>query len=274
LQNLAAAGIVIHAQVVLCPERNDGSELERTVSDLAGLYPAVQSLAVVPLGLTEHRRKLPSLKSVDALYAAEFIKTWEPIARSLRRSLGGAFLFLADEFYLKAGLPFPPIREYGYFPQIENGVGMVPLFMKEAAQVVRRAGPIGKFRATIVTGVSSAGFVGDFLNSLNQKTGLQLVPLAVQNRLFGPSVTVSGLVSGKDIVAALAGYESGSALLIPDVMLKEGEGIFLDDVSLKSLEEQAGCPVRVFEATPRGLYQALRSLQKEKPSGDGLYKVI
>ncbi len=264
LQRLALAGIVMHTQVVLCPGFNDGSELKRTVSDLASLYPAVQSLAVVPLGLTEHRRKLPLLRSVDVNYASEIIKVLEPAARALRKSLGAAFLFLADEFYLKAGLQFPPIGEYGDFPQIENGVGMVPLFMKEAAQVLRRARPTGVFRATVVTGVSSAGFVGDFLNSLNQKTGLQLVPLAVQNRLFGSSVTVSGLVSGKDIATALAGHEVGSALFIPDVMLKEGERVFLDDVSLKFLEEQAGCPVQVFEATPRGLYQALRSASKKK----------
>jgi putative radical SAM enzyme (TIGR03279 family) len=260
LRALAAAGIVMHTQIVLCPGINDGVELERTVAELASLYPAVRSLAVVPLGLTAHRSGLPSLRGVDAAYAAEIIKIWEPLAKKLRKKLGEPFLFLADELYLKAGLPLPPVREYGDFPQIENGVGMVPLFMQEAAQVLRMARPIGRFRATVVTGVSSAGFVRDFLDKLNQKTGLELAPLPVENRLFGASVTVSGLVSGRDIVAVLAGHEIGSALLVPDVMLKEGEGIFLDDVSLDSLEELTGYPVKVFEATPRGLYQAVRSL--------------
>ncbi|MDD5284530.1 MAG: DUF512 domain-containing protein [Desulfuromonadaceae bacterium] len=262
LQKLASARIVMHAQVVLCPALNDGVELERTVSDLAALYPSVRSLAVVPLGLTRHRRNLPRLTAVDAVYAAEFVATWEPKARALRKRVGGAFLFLADEFYLKAGQPFPRTIEYGDYPQIENGVGMAPLFMKEAAQVVRRARPIGKFRATVVTGVSSFGFVADFLEKLGEKTGLDLAPLAVENRLFGSTVTVSGLLSGKDIIAALAEHETGMALLVPDVMLKEGVGIFLDDVSLAELERRAGCRVAVFDSTPRGCYRALRELIK------------
>lgn len=260
LQKLAAAGIAMHTQVVLCPGLNDGAELERTVADLAALYPAVRSLAIVPLGLTAHRRKLPLLTPADPAYASEFVTKWEPRARALRTQLGEAFLFLADEFYLKAGLPFPQIREYGDFPQIENGVGMVALFMKEAAQVVRRARPIGTFRATVVTGMSSAGFVGDFLKKLGEKSGLDLVPLAVENRLFGASVTVSGLVSGNDIITSLSGHEIGSALLVPDVMLKEGEGLFLDDMSLGELERRSGCRVIVFDSTPGGCYRAVRNI--------------
>ncbi|MBI5485551.1 MAG: DUF512 domain-containing protein [Deltaproteobacteria bacterium] len=258
LRKLAETGIAMHTQVVLCPGLNDGAELERTVADLAALHPAVRSLAVVPLGLTAHRRKLPLLTPVDSAYATEFVSKWEPRARVLRKQLGETFLYLADEFYLKAALPFPAIKEYGDFPQIENGVGMVPLFMKEARQVLRRARPIGTFRATVVTGMSSAGFVGEFLKKLGDKTGLDLVPLAVENRLFGASVTVSGLVSGNDIVAALEGHEIGSALLVPDVMLKEGEGLFLDDVSLEELERRIGCRAIVFESTPAGFYRAVR----------------
>ena len=260
LQMLAAAGIVMHTQIVLCPGLNDGAELERTVADLADMFPAVKSLAIVPLGLTRHRKKLPSLTAVDSDYAGQFVTIWEPKAEALRKRVGTAFLFLADEFYLKAALPFPPIKEYGDFPQIENGVGMVPLFMKEAAQVVNMARSIGKFRLTVVTGVSSFGFVFDFIEKLRVKTGLEFVPLAVENRLFGSSVTVSGLVSGNDIIAALEGHETGSALLVPDVMLKEGEGIFLDDISLEELESRIGCPVVVFDSTPRGCYSTLKAL--------------
>lgn len=262
LQKLADARIAMHAQIVLCPGLNDGTELERTVTDLAGLYPAVQSLAIVPLGLTAHRDKLPQLTPVDGDYARAFITVWEQLAKKLRKKLGEPFLFLADEFYLKAGLPFPPIREYGDFPQIENGVGMVPLFTKEAAQAVRRARPLGAFKATVVTGVSSAGFVGNFLSQLGGKTGLELVPLAVENNLFGSSVTVSGLVAGKDIIAALAGHQIGAALLVPDVMLKEGEGVFLDDVSLEELQRRIGCRVALFDSTPLGFYRALAALSK------------
>ena len=261
LQLLTAARIILHTQVVLCPGINDGPELERTVSDLAALHPAVESLAIVPLGLTRHRRHLPQLRAVDREYAHGFISKWGPRAKALKKKLGQPFLFLADEFYLKAGIPFPPLREYGDMPQIENGVGMVPLFLREAGRTVRAARPGGDFRVTVVTGVSSFAFVGNFLTKLGEKTGLTIVPVAVENRLFGESVTVSGLVTGNDIVEALAGVDIGRALLVPDVMLKEGEGVFLDDVSLEELGIKLGCRVETFDCTPQGMYRLVKNLK-------------
>lgn len=261
LQTLAAARITLHTQVVLCPGINDGPELERTVSDLANLYPAVQSLAIVPLGLTRHRQKLPQLRAVDAEYATAFVTEWGPRTRALKKRLGEPFLFLADEFYLKAGLPFPNLREYGDLPQIENGVGLVPLFQRDAARTVKTARHIGDFRVTVATGVSSFPFVGEFLGQLGEKTSVTFVPVAVENRLFGESVTVSGLVAGNDIIAALEGKEIGRALLIPDVMLKEGEGVFLDNVSLEELRAKLGCRVETFDCTPQGMYRLLKNLE-------------
>jgi len=261
LQVLAAARITLHTQVVLCPGINDGPQLERTVSDLAALYPAVQSLAIVPLGLTRHRQKLPQLHAVDREYAKAFITEWGPRTRALKKSLGEPFLFLADEFYLKAGLPFPPLREYGDLPQIENGVGLVPLFLREATRTLSSARHLGDFRATVITGVSSFPFVREFLAGLGEKTGVTIVPVAVENRLFGESVTVSGLVAGNDIVAALASVEVGRALLVPDVMLKEGEGMFLDDLPLEELGKKLGCRVVTFDSTPQGMYRALKQLK-------------
>jgi putative radical SAM enzyme (TIGR03279 family) len=264
LRTLAAARISLHTQIVLCPGVNDGPELERTIHDLASLHPAVESVAVVPLGLTAHRRRLPQLSPLDGVYARSFIQTWQPQVTALNKRLGQPFLFLADEFYLKADLPFPPLKEYGVLPQIENGVGLVPLFLRDAALVVRRARPIGDFRVTVATGMSAFGFVAGFLRDLSAKTGLILVPVAVENRLFGASVTVSGLVPGNDLIAALEGRAIGRALLVPDVMIKEGEGVFLDDVSLAELEKRAGCRVMTFDTTPQGLYRALRQLARKK----------
>jgi len=258
LRTLANARIAMHTQVVLCPGLNDGVELERTVADLAGLHPAVQSLAIVPLGLTRHRRGLPSLAPVDAEYSRAFIATWQPRARQLNKRLGEPFLFLADEFFLKAGLPFPPFREYGDLPQIENGVGLVPLFLRDAARVLRTARHVGDFRVTVVTGVSAIGFVSEFLAKLAERTGVEITAVAVENRLFGESVTVCGLVAGNDIIAALAGMNIGTVLLLPDVMLKEGEGVFLDDLSPGELGERLGCRIVLFDSTPRGCYRALR----------------
>ncbi len=265
LRELAAARISMHTQVVLCPGLNDGPELERTVADLAGLYPAVQSLAVVPLGLTRHRRGLPSLIPVDAAYARDFITTWQQRAKSLRKRLGEPFLFLADEFYLKAALPFPPFRDYGDLPQIENGVGLVPLFQRDAARVLRSARRVGEFKVTVATGISAIGFVADFAVGLGEKTGVEIETVAVENRLFGESVTVCGLVAGNDIIAAMDGVEIGQALLVPDVMLKEGEGVFLDDVTLDELGKRLGCRVMVFEATPLGCYRAIKEVAHITP---------
>ncbi len=264
LRRLAAARIDLHTQVVLCPGLNDGPELERTVADLSALHPAIRSLAVVPLGLTAHRANLPQLTPVDREYSRVFVSIWEPRARELNRRLGEPFLFLADEFYLKASLPFPPLRTYGDLPQIENGVGMVPLFLRDAARTVRSARKLADCRVTVVTGVSSFGFVSDFLKRLGEKTGVDIMTVAVVNRLFGDSVTVSGLVAGEDIIAELSGRETGEALLVPDVMLKEGEGIFLDDLSLEELGRRLHCRVAAFDPTPRGFYRAIRALSNRR----------
>jgi putative radical SAM enzyme (TIGR03279 family) len=263
LETLAVARVAMHTQIVLCPGLNDGEELQRTVADLAVLYPAVQSVAIVPVGLTDHREKLPQLTPVDSSYARKIVSLLQPQAEKLRRKYGRPFLFLADEFFLKAGVTFPAIKMYGDFPQIENGVGMVPLFMKEAARLLREARPLRTFRATVVTGVSSFEVVRSFLVQLKEKTGVDIVPLAVENKLFGASITVSGLVVGNDILRAVADVDIGSCLLIPDVMLKEGEDLFLDDVSLKGLEKCLGCPVLVFDSTPRGCYKTMRIFEKK-----------
>ena len=270
LQRLAAARISMHTQIVLCPGLNDGDELQRTVNDLAALFPAVQSLAVVPLGLTDHRHNLPLLTPVTTGYARDLIMAWQPQIERLRKKLGQPFLFLADEFYLKAGLPFPPVKSYGDFPQIENGVGMVPLFMKEAARLLSHVRPLGPFRATVVTGASSFDFVSNFLGQMSEKSGTDLVPVAVENKLFGSSITVSGLISGDDIITAMAGRNIGSCLLVPDVMLKEGEGVFLDNVSLDELSLKLCCQVITFYSTPGGFYKALQSFNKANKKGDSL----
>jgi putative radical SAM enzyme (TIGR03279 family) len=260
MEELAASRIIMHTQVVLCPGINDGEALERTVADLSRFHPWVSSLAIVPVGLTRHRRGLPSLKPVTKGYAASFIAAWEARAASLAERLGGPFLFLADEFYIKAGIPFPPLDKYGDLPQLENGVGMIPLFLAQATEVIEQAESLRPLRATVVTGASSYHFLAAFINDLGRKTGVELRPVAMQNLLFGTSVTVTGLVSGRDIIAGLEGRQLGNVVLIPDVMLKEGEGVFLDDMTVNEVEDGLGTRVVVVEATPQGIYEAIKEL--------------
>jgi len=260
MEELAAGRITMHTQVVLCPGINDGEALERTVADLARLRPWVASLAIVPVGLTRHRRGLPQLKPVTKGYAAAFVAAWGARAASFAEETGGPFLFLADEFFIKAGIPFPPLDAYGELPQLENGVGMIPLFLAEAHAVLEEAEPLDSLSATVVTGESPYRYLADFLKALARKTGVDLHPVAVRNLLFGTGVTVTGLVSGRDIIAALKGRELGDMVIIPDVMLKEGEGLFLDDLTPGELEEALGSRVVVVEATPRGIYGAIREI--------------
>lgn len=264
ITTLAQARITMHTQVVLCPGINDGRYLEQTVNELAKLHPAVQSLAVVPVGLTEHRQRLPQLQPVDTGYAATFLETWLPRMRTLNHQLGDAFLQLADEFFLKANHPFPMLKEYGDLPQWENGVGMVPWFLKDAAAVVRRAQPLKPLRATIATGRIAEGFVTGFLQQLSEKTGCSLKVAAIPNLLFGPEVTVTGLICGRDIIRALQGCDLGNLLFIPDVMLKEGEGCFLDDLTPDDVSRALGVRLCVVASTPKGLYAALKKQAARK----------
>jgi putative radical SAM enzyme (TIGR03279 family) len=257
LRELADAGITMHTQVVLCPGVNDGPHFEKTVRDLASLFPRVSSLAVVPLGLTKHRMSLPSLCPVTRDYAARFVSRWQSGMAELAEELGAPFLFLADEFFIKAGLPLPSLDAYGDLPQIENGVGMLPLFLAEVEDVLGSAEHLGNANVTVITGVSPYPHVSEFLERLQEKTGVSFRLNAVVNSLFGDSVTVTGLVSGRDIVECLKKAGHDDLVMLPDVMLKEGEGIFIDSMSLQDLRRETGADIVTFDSTPTGFYEAL-----------------
>lgn len=266
IRELAEAGIAMHTQVVLCPGVNDGPILEKTVADLSSLYPAVASLAVVPVGITKHRKGLPILSPVTKGYAAELLAHWQPEMTSLTERLGEPFLFLADEFYIKGGVEFPPLATYGDLPQIENGVGMVPLFLQQADDVLREAEKFQPASITIVTGESPYAYLHDFVVKLAKKTGTQLSVVPVKNRLFGESVTVTGLVSGGDILEELKNVALGDVIIVPDVMLKEGEGVFLDDLTIEDLQTALGREIFVAESTPHGIYNILAELVDLQPA--------
>jgi putative radical SAM enzyme (TIGR03279 family) len=260
MKELADARITMHTQVVLCPGINDDAALLQTVADLADLYPRVASLAIVPVGITRHRLGLPKLDPVTGEYAAEFINDWQPRMADIAKKLGEPFLFLSDEFYIKAGLPFPPLESYGDLPQIENGVGMIPLFLEEAEEVLSDAKKLATAQVTVVTGRSPFPYIADFTGRLSAVTTVDITAVAVKNRLFGEEVTVTGLVCGSDILKEFEGKQLNGFLMIPDVMLKEGEGVFLDDMSPAALAEALCCRVEVFVATPDGLYEKLAEL--------------
>ena len=257
---LADSRIELHAQIVLCPGINDGRVLAETHDALRAFYPQMKSLAVVPVGLTRHRKGLPDLRAVDAGTARQVIGGIHALQERNIKELGGSFVFLADEFYLLAGAPLPPAARYGEFWQIENGVGMTRAFLddfeREAADLPKRLKRRKKI--VIVTGALAAPVLeGRVIPRLRQIGGLEADLALVENRFYGTSVTVSGLLTGQDIARALAGRTAGATVLLPANCLNT-DGLFLDDWTPERLSAGLGCRVVVAEGFGAGFEGLMR----------------
>ena len=248
MRRLAEHRILMNCQIVLCPGYNDGALLDRTLSDLISLFPAVPSVSIVPVGLSDHREGLCPLRPVDAAKAREVIETADRFGEQCLEHYGTRVIYCADEFYLKAGIPIPDSEYYEDFPQIENGVGLMASFadeVREAASQVPRGAKITPF--SIATGIAAESFMREMvallLESCDNINECSHAVYAVENRFFGRQITVAGLVTGRDLVAALSGKPLGELVLIPEVMLKYGERVFLDDMTVDDVSEALGVPV-------------------------------
>ncbi len=252
---LMDAGIDIHAQVVLCPKINDGEILRRTINDLADLHPRVTSVAIVPLGLTRYLND-PRLTAVTPEFCGQTISEVSEIQSELRARLGTTFAFLGDEIYLKAGRAIPPRKHYGEYPQIEDGIGMVRSFANEFAKMTRQLArkqseavprPLGKARSklqgTIMTGTLFAPFLGKLIDKFNSQSGARLHVEPVTNDYFGGDVSVAGLLTGGDFLAARDRVR-GDFVIIPRVALKGDEPIMLDGMRFEDLQAAFDVPVR------------------------------
>ncbi|BCR05152.1 (Fe-S)-binding protein [Desulfuromonas versatilis] len=257
LQRLTAAGIKLHTQVVLCPGINDGEALARTIEDLFRLHPGVLSLAVVPVGLTGYRKRLPELRPPSTEEAAGILQTLHGYQQRFVAECGSRFVFAADELYLKAGWEFPEVEAYEELAQIENGVGLIPVFRAEAAEVLAEAVSMKRPGVSTFTGESMLSELTAFIARLTEKTGISIQVHGVKNEFFGGFVTVTGLLTGRDIVSQLQGRDLGARLLVPDVVLREGEDVFLDDMTLEQLGRELGVAVEKISASPWGIYEAL-----------------
>lgn len=243
LDRLFAGGIQIHGQVVLVPGVNDGPVLERTIGDLAPLYPNILSLAIVPVGLTAHRERLPELRPLTGEEARGVIRLARAWQRRLKREIGTRFVYPSDEMYLLARVPIPSLRAYEESAQYENGVGMVARLRAEWRRAERRLPErLGRSRrVTVVTGTLAGPVLAPMVERLNQVAGLAARLVAVPNSFFGPTVTCVGLLTGSDLIAALRGEDLGEAVLLPDLCLRNG--VFLDDLTLAEVEAALGVPV-------------------------------
>ncbi len=258
LERLAKAGIRVHAQVVLCPGLNDGPHLERTVHELAPLHPHVATTAVVPVGLTRHRERLPALRTLTDAEAIALVDTVAGWQTRFRARLDSRFVFLGDEVYLQAGRPLPPAEAYEGFPIAEDGIGLVRRF--EDGFVRTRVRPsVGRLRrVTVVSGTLYAPRLARLLEGLAWP-GLHAPVVAVPNDFFGGSVAVAGLLTGQDIQRHLAARgDLGEAVLVPAVALRDGEGVFLDDLTPADVARALGVAVVAVGPDPRALLRALR----------------
>ena len=236
MKRLAAGGILMHTQIVLCPGINDGDHLQKTLDDLSDLFPAVASIAVVPVGMTAFREKLFPLKLFTRSGARAVIERVTQLGSRFKRRFGTRLVFASDEFYIKAGEPFPPLSFYEELPQRENGVGMVSEFLRDVARtrIPKKLAPIN---LTLVTGVSFGSILKSALERLRAIKGPRIRLVIAQNGFFGASVTVAGLLTGQDFLRALKGKRLGDLLLVPASSLKEDEDVFLDNMRLEQLEQ-------------------------------------
>ncbi len=246
LARLLDAGIEIHAQVVLCPGINDGEILRRTVNDLAADHPRITSVAIVPLALTRYNTD-ERLTPVTPEFCRNVISEVTQLQKNLRNRLGTTFAFLGDEIYLRAGHNIPGRNHYGDYPQIEDGIGMVRSFESDFAKLLKRmqrrpraASPA--LRGTILTGTMFSPILEELIEKLNTQTGTQLQVVGVENKYFGGDVSVAGLLTGGDLVAARDQIR-GDFVVIPQSTLKSDEDIFLDGMSLADLRQRIGLPV-------------------------------
>jgi putative radical SAM enzyme (TIGR03279 family) len=256
MQRMLDAGIEVHAQVVLCPKINDGEILRRTIYDLAELHPQVRSVAIVPLGLTRYLNDA-RLTAVTPEFCRRTIREVGEIQKDLRARLGTTFAFLGDEIYLRAGRAVPGRAHYGEYPQIEDGIGMARTFENKFGALVRRLedkrGAVARpsrraLFGTIMTGTLFAAPLKAMIDNLNGKLGTRLQVMAVENEYFGGDVSVAGLLTGGDFLAARERVR-GEFAIIPRVALKSDEPVMLDGMRLEALQQQFEVPLYAFDFT-------------------------
>ena len=264
MRRFAEAGIEMNCQIVCCPGWNDGDALLRTLRDLRSLYPAVNSVSVVPLGLTKHREGLCALTPFTPEHAAETIDLVTVFGEDCLAEIGTRLAFCSDELYLKAGRPLPPDAFYEAHTQLENGVGMLRLTEAEFHSALRAADPPDGVPFSIAAGAAAAPLLESLLAAAKKRfEGLDGRVYRIRNDFFGESVTVSGLITGGDLIAQLKGKDLGRRLLISANMLRQEEVDFLDGVTLAQAAEALGVPIYPVSADGREICDAMFGILPE-----------
>lgn len=233
--------IFMNGQIVLCPDLNDKEELIKTVKDLSKYYPYMQSVSIVPVGLSKFRDGLYPLRTFTKDEMKKIINDIEQLQKEFKEKYGCNIVYLSDEFYLKAEIKLPKYEQYEQFPQLENGVGMVTLFLKEFKEAVKLAKGNKRLcnnEISIVTGKLVKPYIQKCVDILVKEFGVKIHLYDIQNNFFGENITVTGLLTGIDIYNQLKDKKLGKITYICDVMLKDDEDIFLDDMKVEELSEK------------------------------------
>ncbi len=245
IKRLAAGGITMNCQIVCCPGLNDGEALSRSMEELAELYPQVYSVSIVPVGLTKFREKLHPLRPFTSEEAVETVGRISSFGEICLEKHGSRIFFPSDELFLKAGLPIPEDEYYEEYTQLENGVGLLRLLEVEFLSCLENEDlKCDNIPFSIATGVSAQPFLSKLLvTAQNKYDSINGGVFAIINDFFGHTIDVAGLVTGGDLIAQLRGRDLGERLLIPQCMLRDGEGVFLDDVTIEEVERQLSVKV-------------------------------
>jgi len=250
IKRLVDGGITVNTQIVLCRDINDGSELDKSIEDLSSLYPVMNSISVVPVGLTKYREGLTYLKPYDKESSRKVIEQVEAWQKKLLQDKGSRVVYPADEFYIMSEIPIPEYSAYEEFPQIENGVGLIAMLRQEFYEYFGQLDfTLEKKREiSIPTGVSSYKYIKELADILQNKyKNLNVNVYKIRNEFFGENVTVTGLITGQDLVKQLLNKDLGEELLISRSMLRSGEEVFLDDYTVKMIEKELGIKVTVVD---------------------------
>ena len=238
LAKLNEADVEYHTQVVLCPGLNDSAELDRTIQDIISMQPYAKTLGIVPVGLTKFRENCYPLKTFDAQGAKKVIEQVHHWQEKMRKQTGKNFIYLSDEFYLLAGEPLPKAEEYDGFPQLDNGIGLTRNFIEQWKETEINPNNYQKpLNLDIICGKSAGKVIKNLVDELNIDN-LNANVLALENEFFGHEVTVTGLLTGQDIIKNLKQNKANrDGIIIPSCALREGEDIFLDDYTLEDIKK-------------------------------------
>lgn len=266
VQRLFEAGIEMNGQIVLCKGINDGEELERTIADLTRYLPYLRSVSVVPVGLSRYRDGLYPLEPFNREDAGKVLASIHSWQEKIYEEYGIHFIHAGDEWYLLAGEELPEEERYDGYIQLENGVGMLRLLQEEVKQALKNERGDARVRkVSVATGKLAAPHIRKIGEEIRKKyPNVQMEVYEILNEFFGERITVSGLITGQDLKKQLKGKELGEELLIPCNMLREGENVFLDDVTVEELEQELGIGITVVESEGEDLIHAVTGDKKER----------